>query len=245
MSEIRLEVCFLSLNERLQQVILVGKKKQVARIFTRFERKVCVWNNESYRRMAMNTEDTRGFHTTFRDLVCCTGPRNPIHLSTLWQILKLKRLSYLYVKLQWNRSHVGMEVEQSSRPNSKPLRNILRLQAEQNFVSLITSHLRPILKIHSIGTWLFNLSKITFIIYKPWHLPEKSSGPQLGYSSRSVTRCISFENRSPPSQAETQTNSASNKKLKFVSFSYNKLTDVSHQTMHHYWISIIHILLST
>lgn len=92
---------------------------------------------------------------------------------------------------------------------------------------------------------VINLSKITFIIYKPWHLPEKSSGPQLGYSSRSVTRCISFENRSPPSQAETQTNSALNKKLKFVSFSYNKLTDVSHQTMHQYWISIIHILLST
>ena len=138
-----------------------------------------------------------------------------------------------------------MEVEQSSRPDSKPLRNILWLQAEQNFVSLITLHLPSILKIHSIGTWLFNLSKITFIIYKPWHLPEKSSGPQLGYSSRSVTRCISFENRSPPSQAETQTNSALNKKLKFVSFSYNKLTDVSHQTMHQYWISIIHILLST
>ena len=143
-------------------------------------------------------------------------------------------ISYLYVKLQWNRSHVGMEVEQSSRPDSKPLRNILWLQAEQNFVSLITLHLPSILKIHSIGTWLFNLSKITFIIYKPWHLPEKSSGPQLGYSSRSVTRCISFENRSPPSQAETQTNSALNKKLKFVSFSYNKLTDVSHQTMHQY-----------
>lgn len=91
LSEIRLEVCFLSLNERLQQVILVG-------------------------------------------------------------ILKLKRLSYLYVKLQWNRSHVGMEVEQSSRPDSKPLRNILWLQAEQNFVSLITLHLPPILKIHSKGT---------------------------------------------------------------------------------------------
>ena len=144
---------------------------------------------------------------------------------------KVEGLSYLYVKLQWNRSHVGMEVEQSSRPDSKPLRNILWLQAEQNFVSLITLHLPSILKIHSIGTWLFNLSKITFIIYKPWHLPEKSSGPQLGYSSRSVTRCISFENRSPPSQAETQTNSALNKKLKFLSFSWDKLTDASHHTM--------------
>ena len=149
------------------RLFLLGKKKQVARIFTRFERKVCVWNNESYRRMAMNTEDTRGFHTTFRDLVWCTGPRNPIHLSTLWQILKLKRLSYLYVKLQWNRSHVGMEVEQSSRPDSKPLRNILWLQAEQSFVSLIMLHLPLILKIPSKGTWLFNLSKITFLIYKP------------------------------------------------------------------------------
>ena len=106
LSEIRLEVCFLSLNERLQQVILVG-------------------------------------------------------------ILKLKRLSYLYVKLQWNRSHVGMEVEQSSRPDSKPLRNILWLQAEQSFVSLIMLHLPLILKIPSKGTWLFNLSKITFLIYKP------------------------------------------------------------------------------
>ena len=42
LSEIRLEVCFLSLNERLQQVILVGKKKQVAKIFPRFGRKISV-----------------------------------------------------------------------------------------------------------------------------------------------------------------------------------------------------------
>ena len=193
----------------------------------------------------MIKEDTHGFHTTFRDLVWCTSQWNPIHLNNLQQILKLKRLSYLYVKLHWNRSHVGMEVEQSSRPDSKPLRNILWLQAEQSFVSLITLHLPPILKIPSKGTWLFNLSKITFLIYKPQHLPEKSLGRQLGYSSRSAKRCISFENRSPPSQAETQTKSALNKKLKCLSFGYNKLTDVSHQTMHQYLISIIHILLST
>ena len=175
LSEIRLEVCFFSFKWTLTTGYSCWeKKKQVAKIFPRFGRKISMWNNESYRRMAMNKEDTRGFHTTFRDLVWCTSQWNPIHLSTLWQILKLKRLSYLYVELQWNRSHVGMEVEQSSRPNSKPLRNILRLQAEKNFVSLIKLHLRPILKIHSIGTWLFNLSKITFIIYKPWHLPEKS-----------------------------------------------------------------------
>ena len=42
LSEIRLEVCFFSLNERLQQVILVGKKKQVAKIFPRFGRKISV-----------------------------------------------------------------------------------------------------------------------------------------------------------------------------------------------------------
>ena len=143
---------FFSLNERLQQVILVGKKKQVAKIFPRFGRKISMWNNESYRRMAMNKEDRRGFHTTFRDLVWCTSQWNPIRLSTLWQILKLKWHSYLYVKLQWNRSHVGMKVEQSSRPDSKPLRNILWLKAEQNFASLITLHLPPILKIHSKGT---------------------------------------------------------------------------------------------
>ena len=42
LSETRLEVCFFSLNVRLQQVILVGKKKQVAKIFPRFGRKMCV-----------------------------------------------------------------------------------------------------------------------------------------------------------------------------------------------------------
>ena len=157
LSEIRLKVCFFFFKWTPTTGYSCWEKKNKSQ---KFKKKI-------YRRMAMNKEDTRGFHTTFRDLVWCTSQWNPIHLSTLWQILKLKRLSYLYVKLQWNRSHVWMEVEQSSRPNSKPLRNILRLQAEQNFVSLITLHLRPILKIHSIGTWLFNLFKITFTIYKP------------------------------------------------------------------------------
>ena len=79
LSETRLVVCFFSLNVRLQQVILVGKKKQVAKIFPRFGRKVC----KTTKAMAMNKEDTHGFHTTFRDLVWCTSQWNPIHLNNL------------------------------------------------------------------------------------------------------------------------------------------------------------------
>ena len=42
LSEIRLEVCFFSLNERLNRLFLLGKKKQVAKIFPRFGRKISV-----------------------------------------------------------------------------------------------------------------------------------------------------------------------------------------------------------